>query len=86
MKCKRCGNTSFSYVEGPKKGAPWYISLLLILATIISMSIDAQDRVINWSAIIFAFTFFFLIANKITKKRTATKAICNNCQKIKYIK
>lgn len=92
MKCKKCGNTDFAYVEARKNKIRLRWKLLFILISLISISIvgtyenETLKIVFGHIGYLSFLTFIAtLIIDKIRRRQTHTKTICKNCQTIKWI-
>lgn len=90
MKCKKCGNQDFSYVEGIRR-VKIYWKLIFLFTSIFfpGMSANTNNKTVQSICLICGVLSIFIligliVVDKVWKERTRTKAICNNCGKMKW--
>ena len=93
MKCPKCENEEFAYVEAkkPKIKLSWKILCLLAIFMPLSIAISYNIPIITTiCSIISTFAIFtyigMLIYQKFNRSQTHTKAICKNCNHVEWIK
>lgn len=88
MKCEKCGCEEFEYVEGKKNSVTkTKLKFSLIMAALIVIGIAVKVYYISAIGILLVFFIkpILSFAEKMQQTRTYTKAICKNCQYIKYL-
>lgn len=93
MKCPKCENEEFAYVEAkkPKVKFLWKAIcigvIILAISFISAYNIPVLNTICSIAATLALSTFIgILIYQRINRSVTHTKAICKNCNHVEWIK